>query len=203
MTEICSVILAAGSSRRLGFNKLTLKIDSEAVIRRSVVPFIEAGFDNIIVVAGPHMSLIAQELDGLAVTVVHNEDHRSGMSSSIKAALPWISEAKAVFFHLGDKPFIEKKLLADMLEAYRTTKKDIVIPVCKGQKGHPVLMSVAPFIEEMRGLHGDKGLREVIEKHKEDVLFIETDEDALFDIDTADDIRSLTQRGYNIEKGKR
>jgi len=54
----------------------------------------------------------------------------------------------------------------------------------------------------MTGLHGDKGLREVIEKHKEDVLFIETDEGALFDIDTADDIRSLTERGYTVEKGE-
>ncbi len=202
MRDICSVILAAGSSRRLGFNKLTLKIDSEAVILRSVFPFIKADLGNIIVVAGPHMSSISRELDGLAVTVVHNEEHHTGMSSSIKAALPWIREATAVFFHLGDKPFIKEGLLAQMLKEYRATGKNIIVPVCKGQKGHPVLMSVAPFIEEMKGLEGDKGLREVIEKHKEDVLFIETDDGVLTDIDTADDIRSLTQRGYSIEESK-
>ena len=202
MRDICSVILAAGSSRRLGFDKLTLKIDSEAVILRSVFPFVKADLGSIVVVAGPHMSSISRELDGLAVTVVHNEEHHTGMSSSIKTALPWIREASAVFFHLGDKPFIKEGLLGQMLEAYRATGKNIIVPVCNGQKGHPVLMSVAPFIEEMKGLEGDRGLREVIEKHKEDVLFIETDDGVLFDIDTADDVHSLTQRGYSIEKSK-
>ena len=203
MREICSVILAAGSSRRLGFNKLTVKINSEAVIRRSVAAFLAAALGDIVVVAGPYASEIATELDGLALTVVHNEDHRSGMSSSIKAALPWIRRAEAVFFHLGDKPFIQKGLLEDMVEAYRTTGKHIIIPVCNGEKGHPVLMSVAPYMEAMKCLKGDKGLREVIEKHKEDVLFIEADDGVLFDIDTADDIRNLTQKGYYVEKGMR
>lgn len=202
MTEICSVILAAGSSRRLGFNKLTLKIDSEAVIRRSVIPFIEAGFGSVIVVAGPDLSLIARELDGLPVTVVPNEDHLSGMSSSVKAAVEWIRGAEAVFFHLGDKPFVRKELLTGMMEAYSAAGRNIVVPVCRGEKGHPVLMRTAPYIEEMSDLHGDKGLRDVIEKHKEDVLFIEADEGVLFDIDTADDIRSLRQRGYEVEKGE-
>lgn len=202
MREICSVILAAGSSRRLGFNKLTLKIDSEAVIRMSVVPFIEAELGDVVVVTGPHMSEITGELHGLSVTVVHNEDHRSGMSSSIKAALSCIRSAEAVFFHLGDKPFIKKGLLKDMVEAYCRTGKPIIVPVCNGKKGHPVLMSVAPYIEEMKSLEGDKGLREVIEKHKEDVLCIEADDGVLFDIDTDDDVRDLKRKGYSVEKDR-
>ncbi len=201
MRDICSVILAAGSSRRLGFNKLTLKIDSEAVIRRSVLPFIEAGLGDVVVVAGPYLPEINRELTGLNVTVVHNKDHDTGMSSSVKAAIPWVRGAKAVFFHLGDKPFISKELLEDMVEAFRAAGKPIIVPVCGGQKGHPVLIDAALYIEEMEGLAGDKGLREVIENHKEDVLFIETDNGALFDIDTADDIQNLTRKGYNVEKG--
>lgn len=200
MKEICSVILAAGSSRRLGFNKLTLKIDSEAVIVRSVRPFVEAGLGDVVVVAGPRVSEITRRLCGLSLTVVHNEDHRSGMSSSIKAALPWIRGAQAVFFHLGDKPFIKKGLLEGMVEAYGATGKPIIVPVCNGRKGHPVLMRVAPYIEEMKRLEGDKGLREVIEKHKEDVLFIEADDGVLVDIDTDDDVRDLERKGYGVEK---
>ena len=132
MREICSVILAAGSSRRLGFNKLTLKIDSEAVIVRSVRPFVEAGLGDIIVVAGPDLLSMTRELAGLPVTVVHNEDHSSGMSSSIKAALPWIRGAQAVFFHLGDKPFLRKDLLSDMIEAYRTIAERTDYPLHLG-----------------------------------------------------------------------
>lgn len=200
MREICSVILAAGSSRRLGFNKLTLKIDSEAVIRRSVSPFVEAGLGDVVVVAGPHMPALARELDGLAVFLIPNHEHRSGMSSSIRAALPWISEAKMVFFHLGDKPFVRTKLLSEMIAVYRTSGKGIIIPASHGEKGHPVLMSVAPYIEEMKGLTGDKGLRDVIENHKDDMLFIEADDGVLFDIDTPDDVRILMRNGHKVEQ---
>jgi CTP:molybdopterin cytidylyltransferase MocA len=37
-----AIILAAGTSSRMGFNKLTVSIDGESVIRRSVKPFILA-----------------------------------------------------------------------------------------------------------------------------------------------------------------
>jgi CTP:molybdopterin cytidylyltransferase MocA len=69
-------------------------------------------------------------------------------------------------------------------------------------KGHPVLMRCGPYREEIELLGGDKGLREVIEKHSKDVLFIEGDEGILFDIDTEEDLEVLRRRGYRIEKGE-
>jgi molybdenum cofactor cytidylyltransferase len=202
MTGIYSVILAAGSSKRLGFNKLTLRIDSEPVIRRTATPFVEAGLGGeVIVVAGSDIAPVAAALKGLNVRVVRNEDHRQGMSSSIRAALPWIEGATAVFFHLGDKPFVKKELLIAMVDRYRDTGRGIIVPVHDGKKGHPVLMSYGPYREEMRLLNGDKGLREVLEKHSADVLFIEGDEGILFDIDTGEDLETLRRRGYRVEKG--
>jgi len=201
MTGIYSVILAAGSSRRLGFNKLTLRIDSEPVIRRAATPFVEAGLGEVIVVGGSDIAPVEAALTGLNVRVVRNENHRQGMSSSIKAALPWIGGAEAVFFHLGDKPFVKKAFLAAMVEGYRDTDRRIIVPVHEGMKGHPVLMRCGPYREEMELLDGDRGLREVIEKHSTDVLFIEGDEGILFDIDTEEDLRVLRRRGYRVEKG--
>jgi molybdenum cofactor cytidylyltransferase len=201
MTGIYSVILAAGSSKRLGFNKLTLRIDSEPVIRRAATPFVEAGLGEVIVVGGSDIAPVEAALTGLNVRVVRNENHRQGMSSSIKAVLPWIGGAEAVFFHLGDKPFVKKAFLAAMVEGYRDTDRRIIVPVHEGMKGHPVLMRCGPYREEMELLDGDRGLREVIEKHSTDVLFIEGDEGILFDIDTEEDLRVLRRRGYRVEKG--
>jgi len=202
MSTICTVILAAGVSRRLGFNKLTVRIDSEAVIRRAVTPFAEAALGEVIVVAGSDISPVASALDGLNVRVIRNKDHQKGMSTSVKASLPWIRDAAAVFFHLGDKPFVRKELLSEMIEQYHKTEKSIIIPVHEGMKGHPVLMRLDPYRKEMEGLDGDKGLREVIEKYSTDVLFIEGDEGILFDIDTPEDIEILRKRGYKVEKGQ-
>ncbi len=202
MTAIYSVILAAGVSKRLGFNKLTVKIDSETVIRRSVAPFLEAALGEVIVVTASDTSPVAGALKGLDVRIVPNEGHLRGMSTSVRAALPFIKDGEAVFFHLGDKPFVKRELLSAMLDRYRETGAKIIIPVHDGMKGHPVLMSVAPYRADMEGLEGDKGLREVIEKYSADVLFIKGDEGTLFDIDTPQDIEILKQRGYKVEKGE-
>lgn len=201
MNKVYSVILAAGVSRRLGFNKLIVRIDSETVIRRAVTPFVEAALGEVIVVTGSNVVPVATALEGLEVRVVRNEDHRWGMSSSVKAALPWIKDAGAVFFHLGDKPFVNKGLLTAMIDRYRETDRSIIIPIHDGIKGHPVLMSYGPYRAEMERLDGDKGLREVIEKYSTDVLFIEGDEGILFDIDTVEDLEVLRERGYRVEKG--
>ena len=64
-----------------------------------------------------------------------------------------------------------------------------------------MLMDVSAYGTEMEFLTGDKGLREIIEKYIEDVIFIEGDEGSLFDVDTIEDIASLKERGYTIEKG--
>jgi molybdenum cofactor cytidylyltransferase len=201
MKEFSVVILAAGASKRLGFNKLTLKINGESVLRKAVVSFISAGLGRIFVVTGIQSQNIHKELTGCAVEFIENKDCALGMSTSVRASLPFITEEEGVFFHLGDKPFLEKDIISRMVDTYRENKKKIIVPVFNGEKGHPVLMDASLYREEIRSLEGDKGLREIIEKHAGDVIFIKGNEGALFDIDTIEDVERLKKRGYIIEKG--
>jgi molybdenum cofactor cytidylyltransferase len=201
MKEFGAVILAAGSSKRLGFNKLTLRINGEPVLRKAVFPFIAAGIEKILVVTGVESKEIHDAMAGYHVEFVENKDHILGMSTSVRAAMPFIANEKGVFFHLGDKPFIEKETIDDMMSIYRRNKEKIIVPSFQGKKGHPVLINSDLCKTEMMSLTGDKGLREIIEKHTEDVLFIKGTEGSLFDIDTVEDIRQLQERGYVIEKG--
>jgi molybdenum cofactor cytidylyltransferase len=123
------------------------------------------------------------------------------MSTSVKASLPFIADKEGVFFHLGDKPFLEKEIIYRMIDIYRENREKIIVPVFNGEKGHPVLMDAAAYSEEIKSLLGDKGLREIIEKHTADVIFIKGNEGSLHDIDTIDDVERLKERGYIIEKG--
>jgi molybdenum cofactor cytidylyltransferase len=201
MGKIYTVILAAGISSRLGFNKLTLKIDGQTVIKKSIAPFVTGNVEKIIVVTGAEGDNIKRELEGFTLKFINNPHYMEGMSASIKAALPFISDADGVFFHLGDKPFVKQETIHLMLNSYINGGANMVVPVYKNVKGHPVLMCVNPYIEEMRLLKGDKGLREIIEKHLEDVLFVEGDEGNVFDIDNIEDVNILKERGYKIEEG--
>jgi molybdenum cofactor cytidylyltransferase len=199
--KIYAVILAAGVSRRLGMNKLTVRIDGQTVIRRSVTPFLTEGIEKIFVVASVNREKIERELQGLGpVEIVDNPHYREGMSSSVKAVLPYIKEADGVFFHLGDKPFVTREQVKAMLHLYLGGGENLLVPRYEGGKGHPVLMTTGLYFSEMENLGGDKGLREIIEKHPEDVVFLDGFEGNVFDIDTIEDIETLKRRGYKIEE---
>jgi len=206
MQKIYTVMLAAGISSRLGYNKLTVKIEGKSVIARALKPFCIEGVEKIFVVVNPQSIDVRREVEKdpelrqFPFTFIENPYYEKGMSTSIKVALPFISDADAAFFHLGDKPFIRRKLIVDMIDMYLKGDAKIIVPVYENKKGHPVIMKINPFIEEVRILTGDKGLREIIDKHMEDVVFIKSDKGSIFDIDTEKSITILNRKGYRIEK---
>jgi len=204
MEKVFAVILAAGASTRLGFNKLTVVVDGESVIRRSVKPFLIEEIHRVLVITGHNSRDVTKELEGLLrVDVIHNPHYTQGMSTSVKAALPSLGDADAVLFHLGDKPFVTARSIKAILTAYRETRARIVAPFHNGKMGHPVLIDANMLRAESGMLLGDSGLREVIEKYRRDVVFIDGDEGNLWDIDTVQAIDRLRERGYRIEEGKR
>ena len=203
MERVFAIILAAGTSSRLGFNKLTVTIDGESVIRRSVKAFIVDGIDKVIVVTGHNHQKIEKELEGLGVNLINNPHYKEGMSTSVKAAMPFLEGADVLLFHLGDKPFITSHSITAILNKYMVSKPRIIAPLYDGKTGHPVLIDAALLREEIGMLCGDSGLREVIEKYRRDVVFIEGNEGNLFDLDTIQAIDQLRERGYRIEENKR
>ncbi|OPY73517.1 MAG: Molybdenum cofactor cytidylyltransferase [Syntrophorhabdus sp. PtaU1.Bin058] len=200
MKPVYTVILAAGASRRLGYNKLLLKIDGETVIRRAIMPFLRPPIEKVFVVTGNAPDAIARELAGFPVEIISNRESAKGMSTSVRASLPFLVEAKGVFFQLGDKPFVTGEIIDGILDVFFTNKAPIVLPVFKGEKGHPVLIDIRRYVHDMELLEGDRGLREIIEKHSEDVLYIEGNEGNIFDIDSVEEINLLRERGYRVEK---
>jgi molybdenum cofactor cytidylyltransferase len=201
MKRVFAVILAAGSSSRLGFNKLTIKIDGESVILRSVKALLGQSIEKAIVVTGHEHARVERELSGLPVEVVYNPLYGQGMSTSVRAVNALVRDADVIILHLGDKPFVKADVIASMLEKHLKEHARIVIPLHKGRKGHPVLMEGDLFRDEIGTLEGDRGFREVIEKYERDVVFIEGDEGSLYDIDTLQDIDRLRERGYTVEEG--
>jgi molybdenum cofactor cytidylyltransferase len=200
MRIIDTVILAAGSSSRLGFNKLFLKVDGEPVLMRTLRTFLELRTGTIFVVTGFERERVEKLLQDVPVVLVHNSLYPAGMSTSVRAVLPFLNADHGLFLHLGDKPFVQRESLGQMIESFARKTHPIVIPVYQGQKGHPVLIDVMPYLDEMRTLEGDTALRPIIERHSQDILYVEGDEGVLLDLDTDEDIDLVRRRGYRIEK---
>jgi molybdenum cofactor cytidylyltransferase len=117
--------------------------------------------------------------------------------------MPFLEGADVLLFHLGDKPFITSHSITAILNKYMVSKPRIIAPLYDGKTGHPVLIDAALLREEIGMLCGDSGLREVIEKYRRDVVFIEGNEGNLFDLDTIQAIDQLRERGYRIEENNR
>jgi molybdenum cofactor cytidylyltransferase len=201
MLQIDTIILAAGTSRRLGFNKLCVRVDGKPVVRRTVEAFVESGVaGNIIVVTGFEREKVEREIEDLPVALVHNPRYREGMASSLKAGLARATGAECVCLHLGDKPFVNSATIRLIVAAYDAERR-IVVPVHEGVKGHPVVMDVRKYAASLDAIEGDRGLRDIVEKHSAETLFVETGIGAVLDLDTEEQIAFLKRRGYTVEKG--
>ncbi len=201
MLKLSTVILAAGASKRLGFNKLCVKINGEAVVHRTARIFLEAGAGDVVVVTGFERERVEHELEGLAVRFAHNDDYAGGMSTSVRAALPEVAESAIVLFHLGDKCLIERDAVRRVIDGFDGQDRSIVIGAHGGTKGHPVLVDMRKHRAEVGTVTGEGGLRHVVARHTADVRLVECGEGAVLDLDTEDDIARLIRRGYTIEKG--
>ncbi|MBR5213370.1 MAG: 2-C-methyl-D-erythritol 4-phosphate cytidylyltransferase [Akkermansia sp.] len=118
----CAVIVAAGSSRRAGFDKLAAPLAGVPVLRRSVDAFVAAGCSAVVVVC-PESRW--QEV-GLADTVfpvpVLRVDGGAERQNSVEAGLNALPEGtRYVAVHDGARPLITPQGICDCLAAAQQT----------------------------------------------------------------------------------
>jgi molybdenum cofactor cytidylyltransferase len=113
------------------------------------------------------------------------------LSSVQKGFVSLPEEAEAVLVFLGDQPMITSSVIDQIVKAYHSTEKGIVLPVYDKKRGHPVLISTR-YREEVAHLDPQVGLRELIHNHPEDILEVGLDSSSILeDIDTPEDYKNL------------
>ena len=82
-------------------------------------------------------------------------------------------------------------VIDQIVKAYHSTEKGIVLPAYEHKRGHPVLISTK-YREEVPQLDPQIGLRELIHNHPEDIQEVGLDSSSILeDIDTPDDYKKL------------
>jgi molybdenum cofactor cytidylyltransferase len=192
---IVGVILAAGSSSRLGRPKQLLPLGDRPVLDHTVANAAASSLDGLIVVLGHEAAAIEAQVDLGPARVVRNDAYREGQSTSLRAGLAALpTDTAAALFILGDQPLIGPAILDALITAYRRTAASIVMPTYDGQRGNPVLIARALFPDLAR-ITGDQGARGVIRAHATEVLDVPipgpppTD-----DLDTQEDYDRLLAR---------
>lgn len=185
---ITAILLAAGESKRMGKPKQLLSLDRSTVLGQALDNLLNSKVDNVIVVVGYRAEEIKKSIGDRPVIATVNQDYRQGMSTSIIAGLKLLADdTDAFMLALADQPFIDSKTIDHLIDEFQKSKKGIAITVCKGRRGHPVIFSTK-YRNELMGLKGDVGAKEIIMSHPEEVLEVPVDcEGVIIDIDTAED----------------
>ena len=189
-----AIVLAAGESKRMGEAKLLLPFGNKTIVEAVVNNVIQSKADKVLVVLGADPEKIEDKIKNLAVNTTVNPFYKKGMLSSVQWGFKSLPEnLQGVLVCLGDQPSIPSSVMDKVIEAFKSSKKGIVVPVFKNNRGHPVLIDVK-YRKEIGDLSPDVGLRGVVYNHPEDTLEVKVDTPAILrDIDDPNDYRNETE----------
>jgi len=197
---VAAIVLAAGKSERMGYNKLLLRLNGRTVIDHVLNAITAARIDETVVVLGhkPEEMIDAVTSRRGAVRIVVNQDYERGMVTSFQQGLRLLSHADAVFLVLGDQPMLDATLLEAMMRHLADHPEALIVsPVYEGKKGHPVLFRRTIF-GEILNLGNNATIREVTHRHADRLLALEAPQWTTFDMDTPEEylrVRTLMGRG--------
>lgn len=194
---IAAVILAAGGSSRLGRPKQLEPWGSHPTLLGSVVATVRTfPVDEIWVVLGSQIEEIMEVVDLEGCGIVENPEWEEGIASSLRSGLDALnrqSRADAALIVMGDQPFIEASLVAEMVERRRRTKAMAIIPKYRYTRGNPVLLDRTLWPRVM-SLEGDSGAKQLFQAHPEWVEEVWVESLSPRDVDTELDIKDLRPR---------
>lgn len=195
--SVGAVVLAAGRSSRMGTLKQLLTVGGSTALERTLAAILAAGVDQTVLVLGFAADEIQRQLSpGLleGINVVMNQEYASGMASSLRAGLSAFGEQmQAALIVLADQPLVRTATVDRIVERYRATHADIVIPHYQGKRGNPVLLNRAVFPEAM-ALEGDTGCRAIFGSHANRIVQVDVDDPGILqDMDTPEDYERLRE----------
>jgi molybdenum cofactor cytidylyltransferase len=192
--EMAILLLAAGSSSRLGRSKQMLLIDGESLLLKSVKAAIGSGVKNITVVLGANDEAHRQLIEETGVQIVFNPNWQKGMGNSLKAGLAQVllsnPKTKAVITMVCDQPLITATHLRKLISEFEKSQSPIVASFYAGMAGVPALFHQSLF-PKLLSLADDAGAKKIIQQYPDltnTVLFA----DGEIDIDTEDDLRKFS-----------
>ena len=189
--DVFAAILAAGSSTRFGSTKQVAELGGTPLVRRATAAAQQVCGENVVTVIGHDMARVLAVLGDDSGFVVVNDDHATGLASSIvRAVNACRSDAAALFVLMADQALVTAGHLQCLLEEWSGSDNEIVATAYDGTAGPPVLFASGTFAD-LTALQGDTGARALFDDKRFDLKTVPF-EPASVDIDTPADLAALT-----------
>jgi len=185
------IILAAGSSSRLGQPKQNMLYKGKTLLQRAIETAMASICESVVVVLGANEEVIMPTIVGYDVTIIQNPDWNEGKASSIRTGLKRVlqmaPDVQSVILMLCDQPHVDTYLI-NMLVAAKANF-GICASAYHDTIGPPVLFD-AIYFKDLLLLEGSEGAKTIMHKYSEKVKEIPFAQGNV-DIDTIGDYERL------------
>ena len=193
---IAAVVLAAGSSRRFGADKLLHPVTRcghvMPLLALSLLPWLDV-FEKVCVVVRKGETIdaikaaLGEEKSARLFRVVC-VDAAQGMAASLACGVRANVDVAGWLIGLADMPLVPSCAIAGVRDAL-LVGAPLAAPSRNGRLGHPVGFS-SRYLEELIDLQGDRGARHILER--DEVSMVDVEDDGIFsDIDLPSDLLKL------------
>ncbi len=190
--NIRGILLAAGSAKRFGSNKLLHALppgtpDAGVPVGLAAARHLLDALPESIAVVRPRAQKLGKLLRDAGCNTVVCKNASEGMGTSLAAGVRATADADGWIVALADMPFIRPETIRIVTKALQEGAA-IAAPSFHGVRGHPVGLA-RRFLEELSSLRGDDGARQFLKQHPEWVNLSEVDDPGVVrDIDEPSDL---------------
>lgn len=186
------IILAAGSSERLGQPKQLVKLDNKTLIRRAIETAEALHAGEVIVITGANAEAVADQAVNTPTRCVYNPEWANGMGSSIATGARHVSpEANGILVMLCDQWRVQAQDLQALLDIWLPDPHQLVCSRSQVHQGPPVIFPRSCF-DALRNLQGDQGAKSVLNNCSAQIQSVWS-ENAAIDLDTPSQLKILNK----------
>lgn len=186
---ISAIIMASGSSRRMGKNKLKLKYKEKFIFEYVIDLVSSYPFDEKIIVTND-LDIIKYAEDN-KITSYTNEEAIIGKSESIKIGIRNSKQKNACMFFVCDQPLLTKETVDKIIEKFNADKSLITFPIYLENRGSPMIFP-PEYREKLLKLEKDQGGVILIDQSNSQSLIINSSIENL-DIDIEEDYKRILE----------
>jgi molybdenum cofactor cytidylyltransferase len=193
---VSGLVLAAGSSTRLGQPKQLLPFGATTLLDRVVGEANSASaLDEVVVVIGGAAAEVRDRVDFGGAKVIENPEFARGCSASYRAGIGGLdADAAAVIVLLGEEPGVDRAVIDLMALAWRATSAPIMLAAYWDAEGHPLVFARGLF-DQLITLQGDKAAWKIVDAHRDWIQPVPIDRPRPRGVNTWEEYEALVGRG--------
>ena len=170
-----------------GRNKMLLELEGESLVRRAARRALAVRLSPVVVVLGHEAERVRAELAGLDCECTVNPDFTGPTSGSLHKGLERLGpEVGAAVVMLGDMVLVTEQMLGALVAAARGAAAPLVVSRYGDVTAPPLLFRQVLF-PELLAWTGEGCGKTVVQRHREQAVYVDWPPAALTDVDTPED----------------